>query len=71
MECNCEQPTEFLKVEVDIMADPIWCMKCGCNLDIDRVPLSKELKKQLFEWVNTYGKWIDWGTDHLLRTVLN
>lgn len=67
MECFCEQKeTYVLKVEGDVGADPIWCNKCGCNFDIEDIPISNELKRELIEWVNMYGEWIDWDKDKLL-----
>ncbi|MFY0518463.1 hypothetical protein ACOMCU_11615 [Lysinibacillus sp. UGB7] len=64
MRCLCEQQVTFeLKVEGDIGADPIWCDKCSCNFDIEKIPLSIELKSELMEWVWRYGKWIDWSND--------
>lgn len=65
MECFCEQKETYeLKVEGDVGADPIWCNKCGCNLDIGLI--SNTLTKELIEWVNRYGEWIDWDEDKLL-----
>jgi hypothetical protein len=32
-----------LKLEADFSPDPLWCKKCGCNLDIDEFPLSNEI----------------------------
>jgi transcription elongation factor Elf1 len=67
MECFCEQKETYeLKVEGDVGADPIWCNQCGCNLDIDDLPISDTLTNELIEWVNRYGEWIDWDEDKLL-----
>ncbi|MEK4013793.1 hypothetical protein [Peribacillus sp. FSL M8-0224] len=67
MECLCEQKETYeLKVEGDVGADPIWCNQCGCNLDIDDLPISDTLTTELIEWVNRYGEWIDWDEDKLL-----
>lgn len=67
MECFCEQKETYeLKVEGDVGADPIWCNQCGCNLDIDDLPISDTLTNELIEWVNKYGEWIDWDEDKLL-----
>lgn len=67
MECLCEQKETYeLKVEGDVGADPIWCNQCGCNLDIDDLPISDTLTNELIEWVNRYGEWIDWDEDKLL-----
>jgi hypothetical protein len=67
MQCFCEQKETYeLKIEGDIGADPIWCNKCGCNLDLENIPISNELKRELMRWVTKYGKWIDWEKDKLL-----
>ncbi|GAA0381641.1 hypothetical protein [Bacillus horti] len=67
MECFCEQKETYeLKVEGDVGADPIWCSHCGCNLDIETLPISNELIRELMEWVRLYGEWIDWEKDKLL-----
>lgn len=67
MKCFCEQKeTYYLKVEGDVGADPIWCYTCGCNLDFEEVPLSKELKGELMHWIMQYGEWIDWDRDKLV-----
>ena len=39
MECFCKEQSYNLMIEADVCADAIWCSKCGCNLDIDDVPL--------------------------------
>lgn len=66
MECFCEKKSYELKVEGDMGADPIWCNRCGYNLDIVDIPISNELKRQLLEWQNIYGEWIDWDNEKLL-----
>jgi hypothetical protein len=67
MECFCEQKETYeLKIEGDVGADPIWCNQCSCNLDIEDIPISNELKLELMEWVTRYGEWIDWDHDKLL-----
>ncbi|WP_227551577.1 hypothetical protein [Metabacillus sediminilitoris] len=59
MECFCEQARE-LKVDGDIGADPIWCNHCGCNFDLEDIPISNELKKgNCKNWVTIYGEWMD------------
>jgi hypothetical protein len=45
---------------------PIWCDHCGCNFDLDDIPISKELKRQLSEWASMYGEWIDWDLDQII-----
>ncbi|WP_155591059.1 hypothetical protein [Lysinibacillus cavernae] len=64
MECGCQSKiTNQLRVEGDIGADPIWCHRCFCNLNIEEVPISNQLKQQLETWIRQYGEWIDWGND--------
>ncbi|MCG7344864.1 hypothetical protein MHZ92_12020 [Sporosarcina sp. ACRSL] len=63
--CGCYE-THDLKVEADIGADAIWCNKCFSNFDIEYVPISNELKSELFEWLSKYGEWIDWDTDGIV-----
>ncbi|MEL3973338.1 hypothetical protein AAEO50_13705 [Rossellomorea oryzaecorticis] len=66
MRCLCEQKETFdLKIEGDVGADPIWCAQCGCNLELEGLPISNELKEKLMDWVTNYGKWIDWDTDKI------
>jgi hypothetical protein len=67
MRCFCEQKETYeIKVEGDFGADPIWCNQCGFNFDLEDLPISKELKTELMEWVTKYGKWIDWDRDKLI-----
>ncbi|HWO97759.1 MAG TPA: hypothetical protein VNM45_15775 [Bacillus sp. (in: firmicutes)] len=67
MNCCCESgETNELKIEGDVGADPIWCNRCGCNLDIEDVPISNELADELSSWAMKYGEWIDWNIDKLL-----
>ncbi|KYD02685.1 MULTISPECIES: hypothetical protein [Heyndrickxia] len=66
MRCFCENKETFdLKVEGDVDTDPIWCNQCGCNFDIEEVPISEDLKDELMKWAMQYGKWIDWSKDTL------
>ncbi|MGI8386909.1 hypothetical protein [Robertmurraya sp. P23] len=68
MKCNCEQKTCYeVKVEADVGADPLWCQKCGYNLDLDQFIFSMELKKELMKWMKQYGEWIDWDADKLVE----
>ncbi|MEH7292232.1 hypothetical protein ABEP18_24910 [Priestia megaterium] len=53
------------KLEADFSADPIWCNDCGENLDLEKFPLSENLKGELEEWIDDYGNWIDFDTDSL------
>ncbi|WP_096200169.1 hypothetical protein [Bacillus sp. FJAT-45350] len=67
MRCFCEHKgSNNLKVEGDVGADPLWCNKCGCNFDLEEVPVSADLKDQLIRWAMMYGEWIDWSIDRLL-----
>ncbi|WP_235991659.1 hypothetical protein [Metabacillus schmidteae] len=54
-----------MKIEGDVGADPIWCNKCGCNIDMEDLPVSVELADELSEWALKYGEWIDWDKDRL------
>ncbi|WP_413381766.1 hypothetical protein [Alkalihalobacillus sp. 1P02AB] len=66
IDCFCGlNQLEEIKIEADIGAEPIWCQKCGANLELAGVPLSPSLKNKLNEWVLSYGKWIDWEQDKL------
>ncbi|GAA0414563.1 MAG: hypothetical protein ACQEWU_09830 [Bacillota bacterium] len=66
MRCCCENgKIDHLKMEGDEGADPFWCKKCGCNLDIEDIPISGELTKELTLWIAAYGNWIDWENDKL------
>jgi hypothetical protein len=66
LKCFCEKRETFeLKVEGDVGSDPIWCNKCGCNLDLENLPISDELKEELMVCVLKYGEWIDWNTDKI------
>jgi hypothetical protein len=47
MQCFCKEESYGLVLEADFGADPIWCKRCGCNLDLDEVPLTQELKNEL------------------------
>ncbi|MTT30426.1 hypothetical protein GMB86_00165 [Terrilactibacillus sp. BCM23-1] len=67
MNCFCgNRETNDLKIEGDVGADPIWCNKCGCNLDIEDIPISDVLAEELVSWAMKYGEWIDWDKDKLL-----
>jgi plasmid stability protein len=68
MMCLCEQQETYeLKVEGDVGADPLWCNQCGCNLELDDVPISNELKEKLRQWAAKYGEWIDWELDQIIK----
>ncbi|MBY6054749.1 hypothetical protein KUV27_24235 [Cytobacillus firmus] len=51
----------------DVGAAPIWCNQSGCNLDLDNIPISKELKMKLSEWAINYAEWIDWDLDQIIE----
>ncbi|KHE73188.1 hypothetical protein [Halobacillus sp. BBL2006] len=71
MRCLCENNDTFdLKVEGDVDTDPIWCNQCGCNLDIEEVPISENLKDEIIKWAMQYGKWIEWSTDTLRSNAI-
>lgn len=66
MNCCCNSgKTIDLKIAGDVGADPIWCNKCGCNIEIEDLPVSDELAEELLEWAMKYGEWIDWEKDRL------
>ncbi|WP_019155182.1 hypothetical protein [Robertmurraya massiliosenegalensis] len=71
MNCCCEKGEwTKLKIEGDVGADPFWCEQCGCNIDIEALPLSDDLIKRLISWSHSYGEWIDWNTDRLVENGL-
>lgn len=67
MTCFCEeQETHEVKLEGDVETDPLWCIHCGCNLEIEDLPVSTNLQVELNKWAVAYGNWIDWEKDRLL-----
>lgn len=67
MKCLCEKGTQYqIKVEADIAADPLWCFRCGYNLELEELPISPILQTKLTVWAMQYGNWIDWEKDCLL-----
>ncbi|WP_235860238.1 hypothetical protein [Rossellomorea aquimaris] len=67
MHCFCQQKEIWeLKLEGDVGADPIWCNRCGCNFDLEDLPITSELKNEVREWASVYGEWIDWDKDILI-----
>lgn len=66
MHCICESKETFnVKLEGEVSADPIWCNQCGCNIDMEEVPISDDLKEELMNWAIQYGEWINWEMDTL------
>ena len=53
--CKCAFTNSF-KLEADFAADPIWCNVCGWNIDIDELPLTDNLKDNLYQWIKQYKK---------------
>ncbi|ANC77622.1 hypothetical protein ABE65_012775 [Fictibacillus phosphorivorans] len=71
MECCCENMKIYeLKLEADVDTDPVWCNRCGCNLELDELPISLEQKEKLRDWAVQYGEWIDWDNDKLCENGL-
>ena len=68
LECFCKEESYDLMLEADYGADPIWCKKCGCNLNIDDIPLSRELKKELVNWVQNYCKSVIDESEYIYET---
>ncbi|MFD9628854.1 hypothetical protein [Peribacillus muralis] len=66
IKCNCPQNTHEIIVEADYKTDPFWCKNCGTNLDIEALPLSQNLMKEVEKWAMNYGEWIDWENDNLI-----
>lgn len=56
MQCFCKEQSYDLVIEADFGADPIWCGKCGCNLNLEEIPLTGKLKDELISWVQAYSK---------------
>ncbi|NBI28154.1 hypothetical protein [Chengkuizengella marina] len=65
LKCGCPNPTTELKLEADF-ADPLWCAKCDQNLDLEDLPISPQLMKEIEDWSIRYGEWIDLDTDTLV-----
>ncbi|TFD94394.1 hypothetical protein [Jeotgalibacillus sp. R-1-5s-1] len=65
MNCLICGDIQEINIEGDIGADPVWCHHCGCNLDIEDLPVSAKLIKELVQWAAEYGNWIDWDVDQL------
>ncbi|KWW17623.1 MULTISPECIES: hypothetical protein [Peribacillus] len=66
IKCNCPQDTHEIIVEADYETDPLWCENCGANLDIDVLPVSQNLMKEVEKWAINYGEWMDWENDRLM-----
>ncbi|GFZ32963.1 hypothetical protein CSC2_34890 [Clostridium zeae] len=54
MRCFCENEGLDLKLEADFCPDPLWCCKCGCNLEIDEFSISSHLKSEIRQWLYNY-----------------
>jgi len=67
MHCFCKEENYDLMLEADFGADPIWCRKCGCNLNLDEVPLTQELKDELMSWVQIYSKSVLDESEYILE----
>lgn len=66
MTCECVTGTPAkIRVEGDVGAAPVWCHSCGSNLELEGLGLSDLLSRELAEWGQTYGEWIDWDHDKL------
>jgi transcription elongation factor Elf1 len=64
----CQEKKPFsIKVEADVMADPLWCGICGANLEPSDVPLPEALTIDLYRWISRYAAWINWDTDTLTK----
>lgn len=64
--CNCKELVT-IRVEGEMGADPLWCDTCQYNFELDDIELSKELKAELFVWVNDYASWVDWEHETLIE----
>lgn len=67
MQCFCKNQTYSLKIEADFVADPVWCNECNCNIDMEDLPLSEQLKNDLHLWSLVFGSWRDKETDKLVK----
>lgn len=71
MRCFCKVESFDLVLEADYGADPLWCKKCGCNLDIDQIPMSQELKDELFNWIKIYSISVHDKSEHIGEVTNN
>lgn len=66
LNCECVTGTPAtIRIEGDVGAAPVWCHSCGSNLELEGVGLSDLLSRELDEWGQLYGEWIDWDHDKL------
>lgn len=65
VKCLCKEESYNLILEADFYIDPIWCEKCGCNLNLNDIPLSEGLKHELMNWVNDYSKTVLDEREHI------
>ncbi|WP_449537626.1 hypothetical protein [Ferdinandcohnia sp. Marseille-Q9671] len=67
MKCLCKEDTRDLKIEGDFSADPIWCAKCSCNIELEDFPISDEVKRELEQWAKDFGTWLDLASDTIVK----
>ena len=36
----------------------LYGAQCGCNFELEDIPISNELKSELMEWGTQYGEWM-------------
>jgi hypothetical protein len=56
MNCFCKEESFDFKLEADFASDPLYCIKCGCNLDTDEFPLSNKIRAEIGAWLHNYEK---------------
>lgn len=47
MECGCKVPTTKLLLEGEYGADPVWCVVCQYNIELDELPVDETLQDEL------------------------
>lgn len=65
--CKCNKETYHIRFEADFGADPVWCYKCGCNLDLGSFELSEKFMEEISQWIPEYGEWLNLDTDSLVE----
>lgn len=63
--CSCKEDSYDLILQADFYTNPIWCRKCGCNLNLRDIPLSEGLKHELMSWVDDYSKSVLEESEHI------